>query len=143
MYVCMYVCMYLHSRFYTPNGLPSNCSTLHTSSLHPMSPQICPHSHFPTHQKSKHPGVSSFLRVKSIYSDSVVLCCICIDVLISAGVCCLVGGPVFERFQGSRLIETAGSPTGSPSSSASSSFSLIQPQDSAASVHWLGTNISI
>jgi hypothetical protein len=39
--------------------------------------------------------------------------------LISAGVCCLFGGPVFERSQGSRLIETSGSPTGSPFSSAS------------------------
>jgi hypothetical protein len=33
---------------------------------------------------------------------------------------------VFERSWGSRLIKTAGSPTGSPFSSASSSFSLIQ-----------------
>ena len=32
--------------------------------------------------------------------------------LISAGVCCLFGGPVFERSRGSRLIETAGPPTG-------------------------------
>jgi hypothetical protein len=34
-------------------------------------------------------------------------------------VCCLVGGPLFERSQGSRLIETAGPPIESPSSSAS------------------------
>jgi hypothetical protein len=36
---------------------------------------------------------------------------------ISAGVCCLVGGPVYERSYGggSRLIETAGPPTGLPS----------------------------
>jgi hypothetical protein len=39
---------------------------------------------------------------------------------------------VSERSQGSRLIETAGPPTGSPCSSASSSFSLIHPQRSAA-----------
>ena len=39
----------------------------------------------------------------------------------------------------SRLIETdTGPPTGSPSSPPSSSFSLIQPPESAASVHWLG-----
>jgi hypothetical protein len=45
--------------------------------------------------------------------------------------------------EGSRLIETAGPPTGSPSSSASSSFPLIQPQGPAASVHWLSVNICI
>jgi hypothetical protein len=63
--------------------------------------------------------------------------------LISPGISCLVDGPVSEKSQGSRLNETAGPPTGSPSSSASSSFSLIQPQGSAASVHWLGANICI
>jgi hypothetical protein len=42
--------------------------------------------------------------------------------LISAGVCCLFGGPVFVRSQQSRLIDTAGSPTESPLSS--TSFSL-------------------
>jgi hypothetical protein len=51
-----------------------------------------------------------------------VLSCICVGGLISADVCCLVGGSVSERFQGSRLVETAGLPTGSPSSSASSIF---------------------
>jgi hypothetical protein len=39
--------------------------------------------------------------------------------LISAGICCLFGGPVFERSQGFLLIETAGPPTGLPFSSAS------------------------
>jgi hypothetical protein len=42
--------------------------------------------------------------------------------LISAGVFCLFGGPVFERSQWSRLIETAGPPIGLPFFSAS--FSL-------------------
>ena len=41
-----------------------------------------------------------------------------------------LGSPVFERFQESRLIETAGPPTGLPSSSASFSLSLIQQQGS-------------
>jgi hypothetical protein len=50
---------------------------------------------------------------------------------------------MFERSWGSRLIETVGPPTGSLSSSASSSLSLIQPQGSAAFVHWLGVNICI
>ena len=65
----------------------------------------------------------------------------CVGGLISAGVYCLVGGPVLERSQESRLIDTAGLPIGSPSSSDSFSLSLIQSQGSAASVHWLGANI--
>jgi hypothetical protein len=44
---------------------------------------------------------------------------------------------VSEISQGSRLDETASLPIWSLSSSASSSFSLIQPLGSAASVHWL------
>ena len=72
-----------------------------------------------------------------------VLCCVRVGGLISAGICCLVGCPVSERYQGSRLIETAGPPKGSPSSLASSIFPLIQPQGSAVSVHSLGTNICV
>jgi len=37
----------------------------------------------------------------------------------SAGICCLFGGPVFERSQGFRLIKTASPPTGPSFSSAS------------------------
>jgi hypothetical protein len=48
-----------------------------------------------------------------------------------------------RAISGSSLFETAGFSIGSPSSSASSSFSLLQPQDSPASVHWLGENICI
>jgi hypothetical protein len=47
-------------------------------------------------------------------TDPDVLYCMCVGGLISSGICCLFGGPVFEKSQGSRLIETAGSPTGSP-----------------------------
>jgi hypothetical protein len=43
--------------------------------------------------------------------------------LISAGLYCLFGGPVFERSQGSRLIEIADPPSVLPLSSAS--FSLL------------------
>ena len=64
---------------------------------------------------------------------------------MSAEVCCLSGGSVSERSQGSRFyfvtVESAGLPIGSPFSSASSSFSLTQPQGSPASVHCLGVNI--
>jgi hypothetical protein len=76
-------------------------------------------------------------------TDPTVLRCMCVGGLISAGVCCLFDGPVFGRSWGSRLIETAGPPTGSPFFSASSSFSAIQQQGSAASVHWSGANICI
>jgi hypothetical protein len=39
-------------------------------------------------------------------TDPAVLYGMCVGGLISAGVGCLIGGPVFERSQGSRLIET-------------------------------------
>jgi hypothetical protein len=45
---------------------------------------------------------------------------------------------VSEQSQRSRLVEIARLPMGSLSTSSSSSFSLIQPQGSLASVHWLG-----
>jgi hypothetical protein len=62
---------------------------------------------------------------------------------MSAGVCCLVGGSVSDRSQGSRLVEIAGLPMGSPSSSVSSSLSLTQPQGSLASVHgWVHLSLS-
>ena len=54
--------------------------------------------------------------------DLAVLYCMCAGGLISTGVCCLFGCPVFERSQESRLMETAGAPTGLPFSS--DSFSL-------------------
>jgi hypothetical protein len=55
--------------------------------------------------------------------------------LAPASVHCLVGGSVFERSQGPRLVETTGLPMGSPSFSASSSFSLIQEKSSLTSIH--------
>jgi hypothetical protein len=54
-------------------------------------------------------------------TDPEVLFSMCIGGLISRGVCCLFGGPVFERSRGSRLIKTAGPPTMPPFSG---SFSL-------------------
>jgi hypothetical protein len=47
-------------------------------------------------------------------TDPEVLYCMCVEGFISAGVCGLFGGPVFERSRGLRLIETAGPPTASP-----------------------------
>jgi hypothetical protein len=72
-----------------------------------------------------------------------VLCCVCVGSPISAGIYCLVLGPVSERSWGFRLFETAVSPAGSSSYSASSSFSLIQSKWSAACIHLLGANIYI
>jgi hypothetical protein len=78
-------------------------------------------------------------------TDLEVLCCRCVSGLISAGVCCLFGDPVFEKYWGGGLglIETAGPPLESPFSSASFSLSLTQQQGSAASVHWLGATICL
>jgi hypothetical protein len=69
-------------------------------------------------------------------TDLTVLYCMSVGRLISAGVCCLVGGPMFQSSQGFRLIKTAGPPTELPFSAFQ--ISLIQPQRTAASVHWLG-----
>ena len=71
-------------------------------------------------------------------TDLAVIYYMCVGGLISAGVYCLVGGPVFERSQESRLIENAGPPTRLPSSSASSSFLLIQSQgQELLSIGWV------
>ena len=75
--------------------------------------------------------------------DLAILCCRRVGDVISAGVSCLVGGSVSESSQVPRLVDTAGVLIGLPCSSSSSRFSLIQPQRSSASVHWLGINISI
>ena len=75
--------------------------------------------------------------------DQAVLCCICVGSPGSALVCCLVGGPLSERSQGSKLVETAGPSMGSTSSSASFSLFLIQPQGSLTSVQWLGVSFCI
>ena len=42
----------------------------------------------------------------SLNTDTAVLYCICVGGLISVGVCCLSGGPVFVRSQGERAILT-------------------------------------
>jgi hypothetical protein len=98
-----------------------------------MSPLTTPQPTRPLN--SLGPPVSRRLSTSSLIELRLRSClCIRVGSLISTGIWCLVGGPVFERWLGSRLIETAGPPTGSPSS-ASSSFSLIQTQKSAACVY--------
>jgi hypothetical protein len=127
-----------------PPSPPSHCPTSHTF---PLSP--CLHVNVPTPYptwplNSLEPPVSWGLGASSLNEHrpgNPLL--MCVRGLILAGVCCLFGGLVFERSQGSTLIETAGRPTGSHFSSASFSLSLIQQQGSAASVHWLGANICI
>ena len=90
------------------------------------------------------PPVSWALCVSSLtVSRPTVSCWICVVGLISSGVCCLVGGSVFEGSLGFRLVETAGLPTGLPSCSASISFSLIQPHGSVNFFNLLGMNIFI
>jgi hypothetical protein len=68
-----------------PTGPPSDCSTSYTSSLCP-----CLHKDVPTppqlQQTYKHPGASSLLRVRHIFSnwvlDQAVLSSICVGGLI-------------------------------------------------------------
>ena len=116
----------------------------------PVSMRMSPHTHTHTHTRphptrplnTLGPPVSWGLGAPSqLNPDPAVLCCICIGGLISAGVYCLVGILVSERYRGSRL--TAAPPTEQPSSSASSRFCLIQLQGPAAPVHWLGANICL
>jgi hypothetical protein len=74
--------------------------------------------------------------------NQAVPCCICVGGLMSAGVCCLVGGSVSETSLESRSHVSAGH-MGQHCSSASFSFSPSQPQGSLAFVHWLGSSICI
>jgi hypothetical protein len=129
--------------FFTVQSLSHSWSTLqlfliYTSS--PISKRMSP-SQAPPHHTSRLLSTSrcSF----SLRTDRSVLGCICVGGLISAGKGCLVDGSVSERSQGSRLVEIAGLLTESPSSSDFSRFSILQPQGSLASVHWLGVNICI
>jgi hypothetical protein len=112
----------------------------------PLTPWGCPLQPQP-HQISKLPGYSSHLWVRYIISDwnqswqSPAVCVLGASYQLVYAAWLVV--QCLRDLGGVRLIETAGPPTGSPSSSSSSSFSLIQPQGSADSVHWLPTNICI
>ena len=115
---------FLQYRLYPPSSLHYDCSTFHTPDSKRISsnPNLTPPD-LPT------PWGLKFLE------GLVHLLCLSQDTA--------VGGSVSERFQGSRLVETTGLPIGSLSSLTSTRFSLIQPQESAASVHFLGIHICI
>jgi len=137
--------LFLHSRFYSPPGPPSDSSQSHTSSL-PTPVLTTMSSLHQLHQTSKLPGASSLLRVRCIFSDwTQTQESSAADDLEASSQLVYAAWLVVQcqRSRGSRLIETAEPPTGLLSSSASSSFSLIQPQGSAASLHWLGAHICI
>jgi hypothetical protein len=131
---------FIHSiQIYSLPSLTSDSSPFHTS-----SPPFLSHIWPPTNQTSKFPGASNLLKIRCTFSDWILTqqssTAMCVGGLILTGECYLVGDPVSERSQASKIIETADPPTGLPSSSASSSFSLIQLQGSSDSVHWLGAN---
>ena len=90
--------------FYSSHS-PSDCSTSHTSSL-PLSPCECPHPQPTWPLNPQDPPVSWGLGASSLneHRFSIPLLYLCWG-LLSAGVCCLFGGLVFERSQGSRLIK--------------------------------------
>jgi hypothetical protein len=138
----------IFNRFYSPVIIP--ILVLSQTVPHPIPPppslRVCFHPPLP-HIPSTLPGASSVSMVRCIFfhwdqtrqsSDVYMLWG-----LESAPVCCLVGGSISVRSQGSRLVETVALTLGLPSCSASSSFSLIQPKGSLASVHWLGVSICI
>jgi hypothetical protein len=122
--IYLFVYLFIFTLYLLPSPIQlSDCSTSHTSSRH-----TCLHMDVPPPNPiwplnslglpdSWELGASSLNEHRPE-----VLYCMCVGGLKSACVCYLFCGPVFEIFWGSRLIETAGPPTGSPFSSAS--FSL-------------------
>jgi hypothetical protein len=85
----------LQSSCYPPPGLPSNSFSSLSSSPFPRG---CP-SHPLSHQTYCLPGALSLLGVRlflSLRPDQVVLCCMYVRGLISARVCCLIGGSVHQ-----------------------------------------------
>jgi len=144
-FVFFYYCLFI----FTLQILLPSWSTSSSIVPHSIPPprHPCLHKDVPTlppHQASKFPRASSLLRIRWIFSEwTQTWESSALYVLeASSQLGCLVGGSVSERSQGSRLVETAGPPTGSPSSSAPSSFCLIQLQGSAASVHCLSASDS-
>jgi hypothetical protein len=100
----------------------------------PLSPHACPHSYPNWSLNSLGPPVFWVLGASSLNEHRPSTVCV-LGCLMSASVCWLVGGPVCERSQGSRLIETVGPLTGSPLSLLSFlQPPLIQQQRSTASI---------
>ena len=146
MFVYLFILIYLifssYSRCYTPPGPPSDCSTSHTTAHHFHKIVFNPHLTRTTQETvCGLQSLEGLVHLLWLNPDLAVLCCMCVWGIMSACIFCLIGGSVSERSWRSRLNETACPHTGLPSSSASSSFSLIEPEGSAASVHWLGVNI--
>jgi hypothetical protein len=100
----------------------------------------------PSHQTSQLPKASSISRFRCVFShwgqtrqsSAVYMSGKSYQLVYAAWLV-----PHCQRSWGSRLVETAGLHIRLPFSWASSSFSLIQPQESPASVHWLGVSICI
>jgi hypothetical protein len=134
---------------FPPPSPPSNCFTYHTSPLPPVFRRMFPPSTLSPHLTSKFPGASNLLKVRCIISDwiqthqsSAVYVLGGGLFISSAGLCCLIGGLMFEKFQVSRLIQ-CWSLYRTVLLLLSFCLSLIQPQWSPVSVHWLGANICI
>lgn len=98
--VCLGFFLILFNLFFTLEILSPSWSThwlFHIPYLltNPLSPQGC--SHPPSHQTSKLPGASSFLRLgASSLTEPALSSPLLYVCLISAGACCLAGGPVSE-----------------------------------------------
>jgi hypothetical protein len=126
--------------YYTPDFIPPPQTTSRTSSLSRWLHRMSPPPPLP-HLSCKLPGASSLLRVRWIIPDWTETWQSSAVYVLGASyqlVCILPGwwSSVWDIL-GSRLIETAGPPTGSPSSLASFSLSLIQLRNCPNSVEEL------
>jgi hypothetical protein len=124
----------------------SYCCSSHTASTLYVSKRMLPHP-IPTHQTSPLPGTSSLLKVRCSFCHWVKNRQ-CSDVYVLGASYQLVYAAwlvaqCHRQSPESRLIQTPGFPIGLLSYSVFSSFTPIQLQGSAASVHWLGVNIFI
>jgi hypothetical protein len=128
--------------FYPPP--PSTVRLFHIPYLLP-NPYLhldVPISHPTWPLNSVGPPVSWGLGASS-RNDPVVLYCICVGGLLSAAVCCLFGGPVFERFWEVQINWDCWSSYRIVVLRSFFQLSLVQQQGmfSTASVHWLGANM--
>jgi hypothetical protein len=113
-YLTLFVIHILHSIFHSPPLSIHPPTAPHpTPPLHPTpSPHGCPYHHPSWPLKSLGPPVSWGLGTSSLNEHrprSPLL--YCVWGVISTGICCPFGGPVFKRSQGSKIIKTSGPPT--------------------------------